>query len=856
MEVDGKPTFILMKESDGEYYEVDQVTNTIWHLLDGRRTVKEICDEAKKSDESITDREVRDVIVSLAEEGTIESTEPEIERRRVEVVSAYQLDVRVLKDSSKSLASLFRITRKLARKGELQLAIGISLLGVALFYETFLRILSNATILEVAGSALLGFFLYQLVVLLPVYATHELAHAAVCDYYGGKPREIGTGLFYLAPFFYCDTTDSWRLPRRARLMISVAGPLSTIVIASLLVVWSYFVPAGYGRDVLQIGAFLSYYGSLLNFSPVIETDGYYILSDLLNIPNLRDESFGYLKRLFLRGLGRHIPAVRQGKRLRRILLLYAVISVVWLAAWGYTTSRLMVIYGMDAYQALLSLSLTVLRIEAFNATSVIVDFATLAYFGLLMAGFAVMGIVGYRRMRIKGVKLETIHDKRVSVFLPIPSFIPRPRASALVEEAKGVARKFSRSFSVTSEPPLCVAVLRLGRVDESLDATRKDMSRIEESFRSLHNKFLYKNLNSAETTAGRKKIASMLVGLANRFPPFERRRAVSAVAEFLHRRDSLSRYLLESAFGTVWTLELSPADYKRLGREIFPALIAEDLGVTDLPGELEDFKKRTVIAPDAIAQLSSEIEEEVGQVRRKPEVYQVTAFLEPVKSRLVFAGRTEKVEGSVVWLGALFLYQAWIGYVSEVLADAALGLRSTTLATSPSFTKAQVAKLSDSELASLKEEFDRMDRVREMVGVAESKVGSTYESALNFHETLGYLVNDEAFDIGLYKPILNANARRLEIVKDRIEKFRGEFERVSKKLGSDAVIVAEEGTRRASGPTQSKQGWSNRLLGVFPSIFNKGALDSRPPAYEAEIKLMFATTRLVYDVVACSDIAM
>ena len=42
MTVEGEPSFILMKESESEYYDVDPKTNAIWQLLDGRRTIKEI----------------------------------------------------------------------------------------------------------------------------------------------------------------------------------------------------------------------------------------------------------------------------------------------------------------------------------------------------------------------------------------------------------------------------------------------------------------------------------------------------------------------------------------------------------------------------------------------------------------------------------------------------------------------------------------------------------------------------------------------------------------------------------------------------------------------------------------------
>ena len=853
--VDGQPSFVLMKEAEAEYYDIDAKTNTVWRLLDGKKTIQEIFNQAKKTDETLTEKEVKEIVVSLADEGIIESTEAKVRRSRVELASAFQLDIHILKDSSKSLAGLFRITRSLIRREELPIALAVAALGFVLFYSSFLHIFADPSVFQVAGSTVLGFFFFELLVMLPVYAVHELAHAAVCDYCGAKPREIGTGLYYLAPYFYCDTSDSWRLSRRARIMISLAGPLSTVTISALLVFWSYFVPAGTEQNILRVAAFFGYYGSLINFSPVIETDGYYILADILNIPNLRDEAFSYIKRTFRRAFGRPVPAVRQSARRVRIIAFYSAISVLWLAYFAYTTLWLVFIYGRDTYSAVLNLALTLGRVRAFDLTSVGVNVATISYFGLFMVGFVVMGIVASRNIRMRGVRLETIHDKRVSAFLPFPSSLQRSGSSDLAARAKKVAAANAHSYSVTVEPPLCVAALKLGRVDQSLEDMRGEMRRIEQSFRSLHREFILGH-RGPDAFPTRKAMAENLIRLARQFPQAERRRAASAVSHFLRRQDSNLGNLLQSAFGTVWTLELSPGDYTRIKNRIFPSLIAEDIGTTDLPGELEEFKKQMVLGSDALAQLSSEIEEQSKEVYKKPEVYQATAYLEPMKSRLVFVGRTERVTGSVVWLGGLYLYQAWASYISTILDDAAIRLRSIRLSRATPLTKVQIAKLRDQELAVLSEDVERMEALTKTVEGAISKIESTYESAINFNDSLDSLVSDETFDIGLYKPIMSSNSRHLEGVRDKFENFRSEFERVSKRLDGLGPEVREELARRASGPKSLKGRFRGLLEAVRSSRLIGGSASRRTPAYDAEVKQMFATSRLVYGVVIASDIIL
>ena len=845
MTIEGQPTYILTKEA-GEYFEVDETTNVIWNLMDGRRTVSQIQVEASKPEKEVTQKEVRDSILSLAEEGLIATTEPEIEEKRVEMVSAFQLDVRLVKDSSKALSGFFKITRKLVRKWELPIAVAVVIIGFFLLGGSSFQTLSDPAKLQILGSTLLGALFYQEIILMPVYLVHELAHASTCDYYGGKPRELGTGLYYFATFFYCDTSDSWRLGRKARIMISVAGPLSTLVIGSLLVFASYFMAPGFGKNALDVASFFCFYGSLVNFSPVIETDGYYILSDVLKLPNLRDESFAYFKRGVFRLVGRKVKKVSYTAHTKRILLIYSIMAIAWLFFFAYTTLTLTYFYSQDAFHLLSNLFEILTRATPFAAFTILVSIAGLVYFVFLIAGYFIMGVAAYQKIRIRGLKLETIQDKRVSIFLPLPSFFKRESASKLLEPAKGLAKKLTRSFSVIWEPPLCVAALKLGKVDQSLEQMRRDMLSAENSFKSMHYRFLSKNLpHSSDESSDKKLLVSSLNALAGQFPPFERKQSMNEVSKFLKRQDTLMLYLLHSAFGAVWTLELSPTDYKRIRRELFPNLVAEDLGVAEFDGELERFKRHTVLGLDALSKLSLELDKGAGRVNRRPEQYQATAFIEPVKSRLVFVGRTEGIERSIVWLGGLFLYQAWAGYTREILYEASLGLRS--ISQSSALGKAQAAKLSSEDLNLLRGELDRITALKTVADNALSQIKSALYSAQNFHESLVSLLDDQNFDVGLYEPILASNSDQLEAVKDKIEDFGKDYLKTFEQI-SKTKLTIEELSDKDDSKAENKKG---KTFGLFGHGSEKRNHSSD---YYAQVKLLYALTRLLYSVTIASDV--
>jgi putative peptide zinc metalloprotease protein len=92
---------------------------------------------------------------------------------------------------------------------------------------------------------------------------------------------------------FIDTSDTWLATRRQRLVVALAGPYATIVFAGLLgLVARAFEPPL--SAALWISALASYISVFQNLNPLIELDGYYTLVHLLDRPNLRMKSLGWL----------------------------------------------------------------------------------------------------------------------------------------------------------------------------------------------------------------------------------------------------------------------------------------------------------------------------------------------------------------------------------------------------------------------------------------------------------------------------------------------------------------------------------------------------------------------------------
>ncbi len=132
---------------------------------------------------------------------------------------------------------------------------------------------------------------------------HEFGHGLACKRLGGECHEIGFMLLVLTPCLYCNVSDSWRLPNKwHRAAIGAAGMYVEVMLATLATFVWWFVQPGLIQDIcLKVMLVSSISTILFNGNPLLRFDGYYILSDILEIPNLNQKSTKALTTL----LGRH-----------------------------------------------------------------------------------------------------------------------------------------------------------------------------------------------------------------------------------------------------------------------------------------------------------------------------------------------------------------------------------------------------------------------------------------------------------------------------------------------------------------------------------------------------------------------
>src|SRR5215210_25967 len=318
----------------GAYYRLSPRGFFLWQRLDGSHTLRDLTLEYLVGFGAFAPQAVSDTVGGLAEAGFVEGARPAgAVLERVARTTGWQRATAAarrimewqgsVRGVDEPLTRLYRGGMFLlyTRAGQVLLA-AIALVGIVAFV---LGIGELGTALEQseAGGWLLLFWIPVTLVALFV---HEAGHAFTTKHFGREVPRVGIGWYWFGPVAYVDTSDMWLEGRWPRIAVSLAGPYTNLVIGSLASIAALFLPNAVLSAVLWEFALLSYLGVLLNLNPLMEFDGYYILIDLLERPNLRPRALAWLGRDL-------IPALRTpgGLKGHRLELLYGLASVLYVA---------------------------------------------------------------------------------------------------------------------------------------------------------------------------------------------------------------------------------------------------------------------------------------------------------------------------------------------------------------------------------------------------------------------------------------------------------------------------------------------------------------------------------------------
>jgi len=192
-----------------------------------------------------------------------------------------------------------------------------------------------------------GSIVIVIVSLAVIILLHEFAHALTCAHFGGQVREMGFLLLYFQLCFYTNLSDSWMFTKKSRRLAVIWAGLffQMVLFAAAVFGWRVTVIGTGINHMFWLIANVCFIMLLFNFNPLIKLDGYYFLSEWVNIPNLRSKSFAYMRHFFKRLLG--VPSNSTAtRREKRIFFWYTILagiySVLLIAVVAYIVYRFLV----------------------------------------------------------------------------------------------------------------------------------------------------------------------------------------------------------------------------------------------------------------------------------------------------------------------------------------------------------------------------------------------------------------------------------------------------------------------------------------------------------------------------------
>lgn len=329
---DGDDITVLKDPLRSAYYRLSAQGWFIWQRLDGRHSLRDLTMDYLTAFKSFAPQAIAETIGGLAAAGFV--TCPALRAdvvsagfrapwwARAMVLSRRLLEWRLaLPGVDAPLARLYSggVRMLYTLPGQLAL-VGLALAGLLALVVGVGR--AELALREAGGASLLFLIpAYLLAIIL-----HEAGHAFTVKAFGREVPRSGIGWYWFGPVAFVDTTDMWMAGRWPRIAVSLAGPYANLLLAGAAALGAWLVPdQGLAASLWQF-SLVSYLMVLLNLNPLLEYDGYYVLMDALDRPNLRPDALSWI--------GRNLPTTfRQPGEIAShwLELTYGIASLLYVA---------------------------------------------------------------------------------------------------------------------------------------------------------------------------------------------------------------------------------------------------------------------------------------------------------------------------------------------------------------------------------------------------------------------------------------------------------------------------------------------------------------------------------------------
>ncbi|MFK7821781.1 MAG: site-2 protease family protein [Planctomycetaceae bacterium] len=310
----GSNVFVLKDPLSLRYFQLREEEHFLWRLLDGTRSFDElrVAFRQKFGPRELTNAELQTFVARLHRDGLVVSDKP---GRGLELATTATLQQQTSRMNNVFNPLVIRFSgwdpqrfldRVLARMDWVfrpafaWCSLGIVL--VALFLVVCRLTSSSASLIPFQSMLEPENLVWLSVCLATAKVLHEFGHAIVCRRFGAECHEMGVMLLAFTPCLYCDVSDSWTLRSKwNRIAVSMAGIAVDILLASLCaIVWCSTEPGFLNAACLNMMFVCSVSTLIFNGNPLMRYDGYYVLQDFIEEPNLRPNARSWMRHVFVR----------------------------------------------------------------------------------------------------------------------------------------------------------------------------------------------------------------------------------------------------------------------------------------------------------------------------------------------------------------------------------------------------------------------------------------------------------------------------------------------------------------------------------------------------------------------------
>lgn len=287
--------FIIRASESSNYIKIhESVLNLLKHF-DGTKSIEDLSQIVKDTKIPL---DIHELVNMLAEEGFIKNIKVPSKKRKGDIFS---FNIKLFTFTERQMDVFERTFFFVGSRFFWVFYVIFTVIGFSLFLQHFPQIFAFVISLMNPEGPLHPLFI-SLAFFYVVEITHEIAHAVAYYHYGGKSTEIGIEFHFFIPFFYALTPDAVWMETKRQVAIFLAGPLTSLFFAEIFTFLFVFEPTL--RYLWAAHSFFWHISTLVTLSPIIKTDGYFVVQAITKFPNLLEHGVDALIKSFKVLLGK------------------------------------------------------------------------------------------------------------------------------------------------------------------------------------------------------------------------------------------------------------------------------------------------------------------------------------------------------------------------------------------------------------------------------------------------------------------------------------------------------------------------------------------------------------------------